>query len=420
MIMDWGEINKNRKLSCEKYDFYNGCYSYQDFGKGGISKSLPVPHVGWANRAVAMQANKTKFDCFENDTLGFTDIVQRYGIAKSLDKLKDDILVAGCGFIALVGDRVLPFAATEASGKYDWQTQNLSFGAAVFSKRSIDGTRFGATVPADYMIFEKDRTRIRRTGDKKETIVNNPTGRPLIGLLTHHATTRRPFGNSVIVRAARDAIVDASRTTRQAMISAYYYNSKVDVILGATPDMDIERVETQAGDILKLGPSQDGVIPQIGQFAQHAMTPFTDTILISARNFCTATKLTLANLGISSDAPQSPEALEIVSDDLRDDISAWHDEIGEQLKYFCMTLFMFEHGISKIDDNLRKQYQKITATWKPTYRVDVSKFGDGLFKIAEKAPGALLSRQLWRNIGLSSAEIDETIKSIKDNPNLWV
>lgn len=418
--MNWNDINTNRRKSCEKYTFYQGNYSYQDFGKGKIAKTLPIPHVGWANRAVTMRANKTKFDCFENDELKLTEIARRYRVVEAFNKVKDDVLVAGCGFLALVGDRVLPFAATEASGKFDWNEQNLGFGVAVFSNISqTDTGSFLTTVPADYMKFYPHSTVIKRAGRSSEEVIDNPTGRPLMAVLTHNSTVLHPFGQSVIVRAARDAIVDASRTTRQAMISAYYYNSKVDVILGADAETEIENVETQSGDVLKIGANDDGTLPQISQFAQHVMTPFTDTILIAARNFCTATKLSLANLGISSDAPQSPEALEIVSDDLRDDISAWHDELGEQLKYLCFTLFMYENGLSVIDDNLKSLYNATTPTWRPTYRTDFSKFGDGLFKIAEKAPGALLSRQLWRTLGLSSEEIDMTIQSIRNNTNLW-
>lgn len=414
--MNWTEFNQNCRLSAEKYKYYLGKYDFQDFGKGTIAKQLPVSTVGWGSRAVEMRANKTTFDCFENDDLNLTDIMSRYHITQAFDKVKEDILVAGCGFIGLVGDTVLPFSAEEASGYYDWTTQNLKVGAAKFSNKVKDKSVVGLrSEPADYVIYEKDQTRVKKDGDKVEEVYINPTGRPLMGLLTYHSTVKRPFGHSVLNNAARCAIVDASRTTRQAMISAYHYNSKVDVILGADVDTDVEKIETQTGDTLKISPNSNGVNPQIGEFAQHAMTPFTDTILIAARNFCTATKLTLANLGISSDAPQSPEALEIVSDDLRDDISNWQYELGQQLKYFAFTLFMYENKLDRIDENLRLKLDRTLPVFKPTYRSDVSKVGDGIYKLAEKAPGVLQSRALWRSLGLDSADIDAAIESTRKN-----
>ena len=416
--MNWKEINEKRRLSLEKYRFYHGDYDFEDFNKSEIAKKLPRSTIGWGSRAVEMRANKTTFDCFENDELGLTSIMERYGIYDALNKLKEDILVAGCGFLGLVdGNKVLPFNAQEATGRFDWREQNLDYGAAIFNDKVTKIGNAGITVPKDYIIYEKNRTRVKRADDQEETIVPNPTGRPLMAVLTYRSTVARPFGNSTLNAAARNAIVDASRTNRQAMIAAYLYNVKVDVLLGVDSDTKVDIVPGQTGDTIAVSPNESGEIPRIGEFSQHAMAPFEDTILIAARNFCTATKLTLANLGIASDAPQSPEALEIVSDDLRDDINQWQHELGEQLKYFCLTLFMKENGLSKVDDNLREKYQATIPAFKPTYRVDMGKFGDGLYKIAEKAPGALLSRNLWRAMGLSSAEIDAAIASIQTGTN---
>lgn len=411
----WKKINECRQRSCEKYSFYLGNYTFSDFGKGKIAKKLPRSTVGWGARAIEMRSNKTTFDCFENDELKFTDIAHRYGLFEALEKIEEDILVAGCGFLALVGDHILPFTAEEASGTFSWRDYNLSSGAAVFSREAKkDRLGLETDIPDEYVIFESTRTRVK-TANSEEIVYPNRTGRPLIGLLTYRSSVKRPFGASVLNRAARSAIIDASRTNRQAMISAYYYNNKIDVLLGVDADTELDTVEGQTGDTITVSPNENGQIPQIGQFSQHAMTPFSDTILIAARNFCTATKLTLANLGISSDAPQSPEALEIVSDDLRDDITKWHHELGCQLKYFCMTIFMKENDIQEIDDNLREKYEKTIPVFRPTYRADIGKIGDGLFKLAEKAPGALYARSLWRTLGLTSEEIDRAITSIADS-----
>ena len=141
------------------------------------------------------------------------------------------------------------------------------------------------------------------------------------------------------------------------------------------------------------------------------MAPFTDTILTAARNFCSDTKLSLVNLGISSDAPQSTEALEIINDDLRDDILSWQSELAEQLKYFAVTLWMYENGVRTIDNNLAEKIEAIKPVFMSVYRQDVSKFGDGLMKLAQQAPEIVRSRSLWRNLGLTSEEIDQVIDS---------
>lgn len=412
--MDWDAIRSKLNCSKTKYSFYFGDYEYNDFSKGKMSKKIPKQQVGWGRRAVEIRANKTKFDRFENDTLGLNKIFAKYKVKEAFDKIKDDVLVCGCGFLALNGDRVFPFTAEEATGTFSWYDQNLRDGVAVF-KTMTRKNRFGSQYRPDAFVeYLPDRTIAHErglNGEETITMAINGTGRPLMGLLTHKSTAKRPFGQSVLTKAARSAIIDASRTVRQAMIAAYHYNTKVDLLLGVDNETPVENIESQTGDVLKIGPNENGQIPQVGQFAQHAMAPFTDTILTAARNFCSDTKLSLVNLGISSDAPQSTEALEIINDDLRDDILAWENELAEQLKYFAVTLWMYENNVRNIDNNLRNKIEATKPVFLSVYRQDVGKFGDGLMKLADKAPEIVRSRSLWRNLGLTSEEIDNVINS---------
>lgn len=416
-MIDWKNARDKLGLSKTKYKFYFGDYTYEDFSKAGIATKLPMSRVGWGRRAIEMRANKTHFDCFENDELKLNEIMQKYHIREAFEKVKEDVLVAGTGFLALAGDRVLPFTACEATGTYDWNDFNLKEGFAIFSDTAKKPSYTRLPELPDYFVeYYKDQTIVHQK-DQEDEIIDNITGRPLIGLLTYHSTARRPFGYSVLSKPARDAIVDASRTIRQAMISAYHYNSKVDLILGVDNETAVDKIDSQTGDVLKIGTNANGQIPQVGEFAQHALQPFTDTILMAARNFCSATKLNLVNLGISTDAPQSKESLEIVGDDLKDDIVAWEHELGEQLKYFAFTIWLKEQGLSadKIDNNIREKYNNTIPVWLSVYHADLSKFGDGLNKLAQDIPAILKARSVWREIGLSSSEIDNLINSIDDN-----
>lgn len=408
--MDWDKYDGVLSRSREKYKFYFGKYEYYDCAKTKLAQKLPKSRLGWGKRAVDMRANKTHFDCFENDTLGLNEVLKKYCVLEAFEKIKTDILIAGCSFIALSGDRVMPFTAEEATGTYHWREQNLENGIAVFARDSKNTAR--ESKPNAWIKYEEDKTTLHEDDKEVDEEIANPTGRPLIGLLTYGSTTKRPFGQSVLSLPARDAIVDASRTVRQAMIAGYYYNTKVDVILGADNETPVETIKRETGDVLKVGSNQDGHIPQLGEFAQHAMAPFNDTILTAARNFCSATSLTLANLGIATDAPQSTEALEIVSDDLKDDILAWQEELGGQIKYFAVTLWMYDTKTSKIDDNLRAKINATTPIWKPVYQADISKFGDGLTKVAQNMPDIVKARSIWRNLGLTSQEIDALIGGV--------
>lgn len=410
--MDWGNIRGRLGRSNEKYRFYFGDYTYNDPTNTKVASLIGRAHVGWGKRAVEMRANKTHFDCFENDTMGLNELFAKYRVKEALDMVKEDVLVGGCGFLVLAGDRVMPFNSQEATGTFDWHEQNLKDGVAVFRDET---KRIKGEMPNAYMKFTANETT--SVEDGVVTITPNVIGRPLMGVLTHKSTTMRPFGRSVLSKPARDAIVDASRTVRQAMIAAHYYNSKVDVLLGVDGSNDVNTLDRKTGDVLMVGTNEEGQMPQIGEFAQHAMAPFNDTIMTAARNFCSDTKLSLVNLGITSDAPQSTEALEIVNDDLRDSIQEWHRELGEQLKYFAVTLWMYENKIRNIDDNLRERIEATVPVWKSIYRTDISKAGDGIMKLAQIAPNIVESRTIWRNLGLTSAEIDNAIQSARNAQN---
>jgi hypothetical protein len=407
--MNWTSARSMMQKSQVKYAFYEGKFTYTDFATSAIARKMSKSRVGWGKRAIEMRANKTHFDKFENDTIGLNEVFNQYKGGEAFNKLKEDILVCGVGFLGFLGERIMPFTALEATGEYDWYEQNLRFGTAILQETPERGSYNAERIPKTYVSYSRNSTEIFQDGVLAE--YNNPTGRPLMGLLTHKSTTKQPLGRTVLIGPARDALIDGSRTVRQAMIAAYHYNQKVDVLLGIDSETDVDKVETSTGDVLKVGTNEEGQIPQIGQFAQHAMAPFHETLLISARNFCSDTKLNLSNLGISSNAPQSPEALEIVGDDLRDDITEWQKEVGEQLKYFAVTVWMFKNNMTSIDAALQKKIDAIETAWYPIFRADVSKFGDGLNKIAQNAPGIVKQRSIWRNLGLRSEEIDSVIES---------
>ena len=408
--MNWPAFYTMVAKSKDKYSFYDGNFSYDDFDNAKMSGRFKS-RVGWARRAVDMRANKTHFDKFENDTIGLNDIFDEYYVRDALDMITDDILVCGVGFLALANDRVMPFTAMEATGTYNWREKNLKSGVAVY--RENTKKNFNTQMPDSYVKYQRYQTISYKSGEIEAT--PNPTGRPLMGILTHRATTRQPFGRSVISSAAREAVISASRTTRQMEIAGFHYNSKVNVILGVDSDTPVNKVEMKTGDALTIGTNENGQMPAIGEFAQHAMAPFNDEILTFGKNFCAATTLDLANINLSTSAPQSSKASDVVSDELADDIEKWQREMGGQLKYFTVTLWMLKNNVTEIDENLRAKINAISPVWKPILRVDIAKVGDGINKVAQLEPAVLQARSIWRNLGFSSDEIDKIIANATDS-----
>ena len=226
--MNWGVVYKVISRANSKYPFYEGKFSYADLETSKIARKIPKQRVGWGRRAVEMRANKTHFDRFENDTIGLNEVFNELRGPEAFNKLKEDLLVCGVGFLALAGDRVMPFSALEATGTYDWREQNLKDGVAIY-REYTNMNRNSVNAPDSYVQYKPDVT-ISVDGNSV-TQTANVTGRPLMTLLTYRSTVKQPFGRTVLSAPARDAMIEASRTVRQATIAGYHYNVKVDVIL---------------------------------------------------------------------------------------------------------------------------------------------------------------------------------------------
>lgn len=413
------KIDSVLRTSLTKYSYYNGTFPVPDITP--IKTRFESSRVGWCARAIDLRTNKTNFDKFENDELGFNGLFNKYKVREALDKIQSDVLIAGCAFLAVSGDRVMPFTATEATGTYDWNNQNLSDGIAVYKSRTKKSLVDSVIRPDTYIEYLPNQTILHQTakdGSDITTVSNNPTGRPLIAVLTHRSSANQPFGRSVLRRAARLAALNASRTYKEMTIAGHFYNRKVNVILGADSESAPQTVERKDGDVLIVGPNENGQIPQIAEFAQHALAPFRDSIAQFREDFCSSTMLTAANLGKEGDAPQSPDQQRILSDDLIDDMQRWHREIGGQLKHFMTTLFMLENNLTAINEDLQAKIDAITPTWMPMLVTDLSKGGDAIIKLSTVAPAALKSRSIWRQLGLTSDEIDTIVKQLDNNKPL--
>lgn len=418
-------LNKLQTLAWSagvKYEYYNATQGVVDLGISVPKKFKNMkPGVGWASRAVNTIADRLNFDGFAKDDFGVNDLFDRTGAFAALNKAKTDALIAGCSFVATMPTddgsvKLLPFTATEATGTIDQRTGLLDTGLAVvrwypyedniYTGVWRDWSKVGL-VPADYILFAKDFTAYF-INQQLVRVVENPTGRPLLHVLTHRQSADRPFGKSRISNTVRRIVDEVGRLKIRYEIAAEFYSAPQRYINGlAEGTMDDANLESAMGKIWGITRDEDGEKPEIGQLAQMSINQFSDQKKDLARDFCAETALTLRNLGYETANPTSAESLSAMSDDLLLEAQESQQEFGREFKEIAISMRMVLDGNNAIPERLRA----IDPTWKPLFQIDVGSAGDAVYKLIQAMPELAGTTTLYRMLGMNIREAEALSRS---------
>lgn len=418
-------LNKLQTLAWSagvKYEYYNATQGVVDLGISVPKKFKNMkPGVGWASRAVNTIADRINFDGFANDDFGINELFDETGAAAILNKAKTDALIAGCSFVAVMPTddgavKLLPFTATEATGDIDQRTGLLDTGLAVvrwypyedniYTGFWRDWSKVGL-VPADYILFAKGFTAYF-VNQQLVRVVENPTGRPLLHVLTHRQSADRPFGKSRISNTVRRIVDEVGRLKIRYEIAAEFYSAPQRYINGlADGAMDDANLESAIGKIWGITRDEDGEKPEIGQLAQMSINQFSDQKKDLARDFCAETALTLRNLGYETANPTSAESLSAMSDDLLLEAQESQQELGREFKEIAVSMRLVLDGNPTIPARLKT----IEPTWKPLFQIDVGSAGDAVYKLIQAMPELAGTTTLYRMLGMNIREAEALSRS---------
>lgn len=416
-------LNKLQTLAFSagvKYEYYNATQPVTDLGISLPKKFARMkPGVGWASRAVNTIGDRLNFDGFAKDTFGINDLFDEIGATTVLNKAKTDALIAGCSFVAVMPTddntvKLLPFTATEATGAIDERTGLLEMGLAVvrwypFDEKYTawrDWNKVGL-IPADYILFGRDFTAYFKN-QQLVSIVENPTGRPLLHVLTHRQSADRPFGKSRISNTVRRIVDEVGRLKIRYEIAAEFYSAPQRYINGmAEGTMNNANLESALGKIWGITKDEDGEKPEIGQLAQMSINQFSDQKKDLARDFCAETALTLRNLGYETANPTSAESLSAMSDDLLLEAQESQMELGRQFREIAISARMVLDGNSLIPTNLKA----IEPTWKPLFQVDIGSAGDAAYKLIQAMPELAGTTTFYRMLGMGIRDAEELARN---------
>ena len=403
--------------TAEKYVYYN---AQQEVGDLGISLPknfvMMKPGVGWASRAVNTLADRLNFDGFINDSFDFNSLLDDTGARKVLNKSIQDALIAGCSFIGIeyVNESVklTPFTALEATGEIDTRTGLLVDGIAVLEWEEYDDDdwRWWGKKPKTIALFEPGFTAVIYKGKQIIAYAENPTGRPLLHVITHRQSADRPFGKSRISNTVRRIVDEVGRLKVRYEIAAEFYSTPQRYILGLSEGQLAEgNLSSELGKIWGLTADEDGEKPTVGQLAQMSINQFSDQKKDLARDFCAETALTLRNLGYETANPTSAESLSAMSDDLLLEAQECQRELGKEFKDVIVSMRMLLDRSNTISSRV----EDIEPVWMPISQLNVGAAGDAIYKLMQIMPQLKDSPATYRMLGLTVKETNEVLQKAK-------
>jgi hypothetical protein len=395
----------------DKYEYYDADNDIRDYGISTPAKMVHLkPGIGWASRAINTLSDRVVFEGFVGDKFGINEYLEGINGLRVINNTKHDTYIGGCAFVAVTDDLesdkkiLVPFTATEATGKVNQTTGLLEYGLAVTRwaepQPKKKGIRFA---PADYILFTPTYTALFFNRNITE-IIPNPTGRTLLHPLTRRASAAKPLGKSRISNTVRRIIQEVGRLKRREEIAEEFYSLPQRYINGlAEGAKKDEGLDSAIGKVWAITKDEDGDKPDIGQLAQMSIDQFETAKKDKARDFCAETGLTLRNLGYETGNPSSAESLVAMSDDLLLEATNSQEELGAQIKEICITLRLALDDNDQVPEGLRS----IKPAWKPVFQVDIGATGDGVFKLFEAMPELQGTIAGYRFLGISIKEAEE-------------
>lgn len=370
-----------------RYDYYEMKNAVRDY-----SKIVPegfewmAQTLGWCGKAVDSLADRLSFIEFEEKTDNF-ELNQIFNMNNKdifFDSAILSALITSCCFVYISKDetgfpRLQVIDGGNATGILDEITGLLTEGYAVL-ERNTDGK---AILEA---YFIAGRTDYYSYGKLIESWPNN-SPYPLLVPIIHRPDAKRPFGHSRISRACMNIQQSALRTLRRAEVSAEFYSFPQKWVTGLDPDAErMEKWKATMSSFLQFDEDEDGNKPQVGQFTQQSMSPYTEQLRTFASLFAGETGLTLDDLGFVSENPSSSEAIKASHENLR--LAA-----RKAQRAFGSGFLNVGYLAACVRDDYpyaRQQLYLTNLLWEPIFEPDASMlslFGDGAIKLNQAVPG---------------------------------
>lgn len=366
-------------------------YKYYESKNDTLNPSPAVPQrleqiynsvLGWPAKAVDSLADRIVFREFAEDNFNINEIYQMNNPDVLFRSAIHEALIGSCSFIYISEDedgypRLQVIDGANATGVIDPITGLLAEGYAVLERNDLG-------IPLIEAYFVPNQTQIF-TADYTMTYTHN-VNYPLLVPIIYKPDAKRPFGHSVITRAAMDLTDKARWTITRADITAEFYSFPQKYVVGLSQDAEpLDAWKATISAMLQFTKDDDGDRPSVGQFQQTSMTPILEQFRLYASAFAGETGLTLDDLGFPTANPSSSEAIKAAHENLRLTARAAQKTFGSGLLNAGYLAACLRDGFPY----KRSQLYLTKPKWEPVFEPDASALsgiGDAAIKLQQSFP----------------------------------
>lgn len=415
-------FNYHNAKNAEKRKYYEGHISLSEVNLGfALPKGIRGLEIGcaWGEKAVDVLASRSMFDGFVGKNGYAADQIMEIMDANNLRaeymKACRDELKYGCTFATLSADPTLGcrirFHSPETSAAlWDGEKGRIACGFVIVDT-VVDEKEKITWSPTVINYYTDTSVWVLTKTDGKWTAQPHPhkMGRPLMEPLIWNASSDKPFGRSRLKRPVRDLIQQYIRTMANATIALEFSTAPQKYLLGVTDDqydaIVSDKFKQYVGSILVATTNPDtGQNPTVGQFQQGTIDPHVQMIRAIATKFCSATDLSVTDVGVVNDAnPTSAEAILAQTQALVLKAEQLNAGNGASLNTVAKMAMAIANNTTL--DQLSDEQKSVVAHFKNPAMPSVSVTADAAVKIASVRPEFALTDVFAEMVGFDQADI---------------
>lgn len=415
-------FNYHNQKNAEKRRYYEGHISLGEVNLGlALPKGMQGLEIGcsWGEKAVDVLASRSMFDGFVGKN-GYAadqimEIMEANNMKAEYMKACRDELKYGCTFATLSADpelgcRIRFHSPETAAALWNGEKGRIACGLAIVD--TVADEKEKTTWTPDLINYYTDTAVwVLKKEQNRWYATEHPhkMGRPLMEPLIWNASSDKPFGRSRLKRPVRDLIQQYVRTMANATVALEFSTAPQKYLLGVTDDqydtITSDKFKQYVGSILVSTANPDtGQNPQVGQFQQGTIEPHIQMIRAIATKFCSATDLSVTDVGVVNDAnPTSAEAILAQTQALvlkAEQLNAGNGSALNTIAKMAMAIA----GNVKLDQ-LTDEQNDVVAHFKSPAMPSVSVTADAAVKIASVRPAFASTDVFAEMLGFDQADI---------------
>ena len=402
--------NNVQSANAEKRAYYDSRVGVRDIGLNTIPETVNVPiSCSWAKKAVTAVSQRSRFDMFVNEAEFYDDALERIVRDNSLvteyRRFLDSELIHGCMCATAGkwdGKTIARFHSAESSSMI-WDTGNnrLRSGFVIADRVLNENSIY---VPSKINLHMPGRVVELVKNDNNWIAVNHNTllDQPLMVAFRNAPTGDQPLGTSRINRNVRriyDAVV---RTMRDMQVSSAFNAAGQKYLLGLSVEQFMALKDNvrsaYIGAMMMTTVDENGNKPTYGQLPGVSIEPFLQQIERFAKDFVSATSVSMSELGEFRDNQYYDNENPIVM--VTEDLNAQN---GESLRQLALLLMAVDAETSI--DELPDERKAVMAHFLNPSRVSLAANVDSASKVgAIDAP--IVGTPWWyQSMGYDNAEV---------------